>query len=63
MINEILAFKEVKRLVRYGISKIEAKRIVGEVLSIIDNSNENTVRYAINYAVSLTYRIDFSKIV
>lgn len=63
MINEILARKEIKRLVKYGISKVEAKRIVGEVMAIVGCSNENSVHNAISYAVSLTYKINFSKII
>lgn len=62
MINEILAKKEIKRLIKHGISKIEAKRIVDEVMGIVDSSNEDIIRNAISYAVSLTYRISFSKI-
>lgn len=63
MINEILARKEIKRLIKHGIPKIEAKRIVGEVMEIVNSSNEDIVRNAISYAVSLTYRISFSKII
>lgn len=62
MINEILARKEIKRLIKHGIPKVKAKRIVDEVMEIVDGSNENSVRSAINYAISLTYRISFSKI-
>lgn len=62
MINEVLAKKEIKRLIKHGIPKIEAKRIVDEVMAIVDGSNEDKVRSAISYAVSLTYRISFSRI-
>lgn len=63
MINEILAKKEIKRLIKHGIPKIEAKRIVDEVMGIVNSSNEDIIRNAISYAVSLTYRISFSKII
>lgn len=63
MINEILAKKEIKRLIKHGISKIKAKRIVDEVMGIVNSSNEDIIRNAISYAVSLTYRISFSKII
>jgi histone H3/H4 len=63
MINEILAKKEIKRLIKHGISKVEAKRIVDEVMKIVDSYNEDIVRNAISYAVSLTYIISFSKII
>lgn len=62
MINEILARKEIKRLVKHGIPKAEAKRIVNEVMKIINSSNEDAIRNAISYAVSIVYRINFSKI-
>lgn len=63
MINEILAHKEIKRLIKHGIPKVEAKRIVGEVMAIVNGYNENSFRSAISYAVSLAYRISFSKII
>ena len=63
MIDEVLARKEIKRLIKHGIPKIEAKRIVDEVMGIVNSSNEYIIRNAISYAVSLTYRISFSKII
>lgn len=63
MINEILARKEIKRLIKHGIPKIEAKRIVDEVMTIVGDSSENTLHNAIDYAISLTYRINISEIV
>lgn len=63
MINEILTHKEIKRLVKYGVPRVDAKVIVGEVMAIVGDSSENTLRNAIDYAISLTYRINLSEIV
>lgn len=61
--NEILAMKQVKRVMRCGISKNEAKALVREVIDVVGTNNENLLINSINYAISLTYRIEFSKIV
>lgn len=63
MINEILAHKEVKRLVKHGVPRVDAKAIVDEVMAIVGDSSENTLRNAIDYAISLAYRINISEIV
>lgn len=60
--NEILAMRQVKRIMRYGIPKVEAKSIVSECMEVVGTDNEAQLENAINYAISLTYRIAYSKI-
>lgn len=60
--NDILTMRQVKRIMRYGIPKVEAKSIVGECIDIVGVDNESQLKNAIDYAVSITYRIEFSKI-
>jgi len=61
--NEVLMLKQVKRIMKYGIPKVEAKAIAREVIDVVGTNNERLLANSINYAISLTYRIEFSKIV
>lgn len=61
--NEILAMKQIKRVVRCGIPRNEAKTLVREVIDVVGTNDEGLLVNSINYAISLTYRIEFSKIV
>ena len=55
--NELQARREVKRVMRYGVSKEMAKEIVEVAMSVTNKDLTN----AINYALTLTYGIKIAK--
>lgn len=63
MINEILVYKEIKRLKKYGIPRNKARKIIEDVIEILGHdTNQDNIEKAVNYAISLTYMINFPKI-
>lgn len=59
--NELLAYREVKRVMRHGIPKHEAKSIVSAVIQISEGKHTDIER-ATNYAVDLRYGIGLTQI-
>lgn len=55
--NEILARKHIKKVMRYGVSKNIAKDIVEVAMSV----SKGDLDRAINYALTLTYGVNFLK--
>jgi len=55
--NEVLAHREVKRVMRYGVSKHVAKDVVEVAMSVTSRD----LTKAINYALTLTYGVGFLK--
>ena len=55
--NELQALREVKRVMRYGVSKEMAKEIVEVAMSV----SSGDLSRAIDYALTLTYGIKIAK--
>jgi hypothetical protein len=55
--NELQAYREVKKIMKYGVSKEVAKEIVEVAMSV---TNGDLTR-AIDYALTLTYGIKIIK--
>lgn len=51
--NEILAFKQIKKLMRQGVPKTVAKMVVKDVASMLVTQNEDNLEYAVEYALSI----------
>ncbi|MGV4321270.1 hypothetical protein [Bacillus mojavensis] len=56
--NEVLARKHMKQVMKYGIPKDMAKEIVETAMSVCSSGKLDK---AINYAIDLTYGLGFSK--
>jgi hypothetical protein len=56
--NDILIRKHVKQVMRYGVSKHMAKEIVETAYTASKGKN---IEMYINYAITLTYGLGFSK--
>lgn len=59
--NELMMYREMKRIMKYGIPKPMAKEIVNDVATIVGSeSNGESFKNALDYAIDLTYRLGIS---
>ena len=59
--NEVLALKQTRRVMSFGIPKRDARDMVMEVISIVGSDDIKRLEASLDYAIDLSYRIGISQ--